>query len=232
MTWTSGTILGALGGGALGDTDRLGLDAIYPAFFVGLLISEARSGRARGAAAIGALIALALVPFAPAGVPVLAASLGALLGLSQRAQAEAAGGAGMSTSVILIAGCAIVTAAIKAAGPVLLGGRELPARFLGVVSLLAPALLAALVVTQTLAEGKELAVGDQTAGVPAGGLSLAHRLDHRLRRRRRRGHRRPARALTLEPRGGSGTKPLGARRSPRSPGAGTSTLQVVLPRRG
>jgi len=76
----------------------------------------------------------------------------------------------VSTSVVLIAGCAIVTAAIKSAGPIVLGGRELPARFLGVVSLLAPALLAALVVTQTLADGKELAVGDQTAGVLAGGL--------------------------------------------------------------
>src|SRR3954451_20866387 len=42
VTWTSGTILGALGGGALGDTDKLGLDAIYPAFFVGLLVSEVR----------------------------------------------------------------------------------------------------------------------------------------------------------------------------------------------
>src|SRR3954451_4087358 len=90
VTWTSGTILGALGGGALGDTDKLGLDAIYPAFFVGLLVSEVRSGRAIGAAAIGALIALALVPFAPAGVPVLAASLAALIGLSQRARDEAA----------------------------------------------------------------------------------------------------------------------------------------------
>jgi branched-subunit amino acid transport protein len=76
----------------------------------------------------------------------------------------------VSTSVVLIAGCAIVTAAIKSAGPIVLGGRELPARFLGVVSLLAPALLAALVVTQTLADGQELAVGDQTAGVLAGGL--------------------------------------------------------------
>jgi len=89
VTWTTGTVIGALGGGALGDTDKLGLDAIYPAFFAGLLIAEARSGRARGAAAIGALIALVLVPFAPAGVPVLAASLAALIGLSQRAQAEA-----------------------------------------------------------------------------------------------------------------------------------------------
>jgi 4-azaleucine resistance transporter AzlC len=89
LTWSTGTALGALGGGALGDTDKLGLDAIYPAFFVALLISEARTGRARGAAAIGALVALALVPFAPAGIPVLAASAGALLGLSQRARAEA-----------------------------------------------------------------------------------------------------------------------------------------------
>ena len=76
----------------------------------------------------------------------------------------------MSTSVTLIAGLAIVTAAIKAAGPIVLGGRELPPQLLGVISLLAPALLAALVVTQTLADGKELAVGDQTVGVIAGGL--------------------------------------------------------------
>jgi branched-subunit amino acid transport protein len=72
--------------------------------------------------------------------------------------------------VTLIAGLAIVTAAIKAAGPIVLGGRELPPQLLGVISLLAPALLAALVVTQTLADGKELAVGDQTVGVIAGGL--------------------------------------------------------------
>ena len=76
----------------------------------------------------------------------------------------------MSTSVTLIAGLAVVTAAIKAAGPIVLGGRELPPQLLGVISLLAPALLAALVVTATLADGKEIAVGDQTAGVAAGGL--------------------------------------------------------------
>ena len=89
VTWSLGTVLGSLGGGVLGDTDKLGLDAIYPAFFVALLVGEARSGRARGAAAIGALVALALVPVAPAGIPVLAASVGALLGLTQRARAEA-----------------------------------------------------------------------------------------------------------------------------------------------
>ena len=89
VTWSLGTIVGSLGGGALGDPDKLGLDAIYPAFFVALLVGEARTGRARGAAAIGALVALALVPIAPAGIPVLAASVGALLGLTQRARAEA-----------------------------------------------------------------------------------------------------------------------------------------------
>ena len=76
----------------------------------------------------------------------------------------------MSTSVSLIAGLAVVTAAIKAAGPIVLGGRELPAQFLGVICLLAPALLAALVVTATLADGKELAVGEHTVGVAAGGV--------------------------------------------------------------
>jgi branched chain amino acid efflux pump len=76
----------------------------------------------------------------------------------------------MSTSVSLIAGLAIVTAAIKAAGPVVLGGRELPPQLLGVISLLAPALLAALVVTQTLADGTKLAVGEHTVGVLAGGV--------------------------------------------------------------
>jgi 4-azaleucine resistance transporter AzlC len=89
VSWSAGTVLGALGGDILGDPHRLGLDAIYPAFFVALLISEARSRRARSAAALGALTALALVPFAPAGVPVLAASLGALIGLVRRARVAA-----------------------------------------------------------------------------------------------------------------------------------------------
>jgi branched chain amino acid efflux pump len=85
--WVGGTIAGALGGGLLGDADALGLDAVYPAFFLALLLGEARSGRAFAVAALGAAIALALVPFAPAGVPVLAASLAALVGLARRGRA-------------------------------------------------------------------------------------------------------------------------------------------------
>ncbi len=76
----------------------------------------------------------------------------------------------MSTTAVVIAGCALVTFAIKAVGPVALGGRELPAWFIGVVGLLAPALLAALVATQAFADGDRLAIGADTAGVLAGGV--------------------------------------------------------------
>jgi branched-subunit amino acid transport protein len=76
----------------------------------------------------------------------------------------------VSTIAVVIAGCALVTFAIKAAGPVALGGRDLPGAFTGVIALLAPALLAALVVTHTLADGDALGVGANTAGVAAGGL--------------------------------------------------------------
>jgi branched-subunit amino acid transport protein len=76
----------------------------------------------------------------------------------------------VSTSVALIGGCALITAAIKSVGPIALGGRELPDWFSSLVVLLAPALLAALVVTQALADGDRLAAGPDTAGVVAGGL--------------------------------------------------------------
>jgi predicted branched-subunit amino acid permease len=83
-TWVLGTAAGVIGGDALGDPEALGLDALYPAFFVALLIAEARSGRALGVAAAGAVIAFALIPVAPPGVPVLVASLASLIGLVGR----------------------------------------------------------------------------------------------------------------------------------------------------
>lgn len=76
----------------------------------------------------------------------------------------------MSTSVAVIGGCALVTIAIKAAGPIALGGRELPSWFTSVISLLGPALFAALIVTQALADGDRLTVGAETVGVGVGGL--------------------------------------------------------------
>ena len=75
---------------ALGDPDELGLDALYPAFFLALLIEELDDRRSRFVALLGGLIAFVLVPVAPAGVPVLAASLAALVGLHTSARAAAA----------------------------------------------------------------------------------------------------------------------------------------------
>ena len=89
-TWLGGTAAGALGGGVLGDPQALGLDAIFPAFFLALLLPELRDARSRAVALAGAAIALALVPLAPAGVPVLAASVAALAGLKRRHARETA----------------------------------------------------------------------------------------------------------------------------------------------
>ncbi len=81
--WVGGTVLGALGGGALGNPDRFGLDAVFPAFFLGLLAHEIPTRRARAVAVSGAAIAFGLTPLAPAGVPIIAAALAALLGLAR-----------------------------------------------------------------------------------------------------------------------------------------------------
>jgi 4-azaleucine resistance transporter AzlC len=84
VAWIAGTAVGAFGGAALAHPERYGLDAIFPAFYLALLVGELRSPRARVAAAVGGAIALALVPVAPAGVPVIAASAAALIGLAAR----------------------------------------------------------------------------------------------------------------------------------------------------
>ena len=84
FAWVGGTLLGVLGGSLLGDPQALGLDAMFPAFFLALLFAEARTRPARAAAMTGALIALVLLPWVPAGVPVVAAAAAALLGLNRR----------------------------------------------------------------------------------------------------------------------------------------------------
>lgn len=78
LSWNAGTLGGALAGGALTDPAKLGLDAIFPAVFLALLVPQLRNGRTVGAALTGAAIAVVLVPAAPAGVPVMASVLGAL----------------------------------------------------------------------------------------------------------------------------------------------------------
>ena len=81
--WVGGTAVGLLAGDLIGDPASFGLDALFPAFFLALLVGgELRTGRtAVIVAVLGAGLALVLLPFAPAGVPVIAASGAALIGL-------------------------------------------------------------------------------------------------------------------------------------------------------
>lgn len=82
--WVAGTVIGVFAGGIAGDPSRFGVDAVFPAFYLALLIGEVDEGRGRRpllAAVGGGLIALTLMPFAPPGVPVIAAAAAALVGL-------------------------------------------------------------------------------------------------------------------------------------------------------
>lgn len=81
VAWVAGTAIGAIAGEAFGDPATLGLDAAFAALFLGLLVPLARDRRHVLAALLGAAIALALTPVAPAGVPIVAASAACLLGL-------------------------------------------------------------------------------------------------------------------------------------------------------
>ncbi|MGA5120204.1 AzlC family ABC transporter permease [Streptomyces pseudogriseolus] len=78
--WNACVAAGALAGGALGDTARYGLDAAFPAVLVALVLPALREDAGvRRAALAGTVLALALTPAVPAGVPVLAALAGLAL---------------------------------------------------------------------------------------------------------------------------------------------------------
>jgi 4-azaleucine resistance transporter AzlC len=81
VLWVGSTALGTAIGGVLEDPNALGLDAAFAALFLALAVPYLRGRRAQQAAALAAVITLALIPFAPAGVPIVAASAACLLGL-------------------------------------------------------------------------------------------------------------------------------------------------------
>jgi predicted branched-subunit amino acid permease len=101
--WVGGTAVGVFAGDAIGDPAALGLDAMFPAFFLALLFEGELRGRPNAksatsrltwgkpalAATLGALIALALTPISPAGVPVIAAAAASLIGLRGRRRGRA-----------------------------------------------------------------------------------------------------------------------------------------------
>ena len=81
----------------------------------------------------------------------------------------------MSALWVAIVAVTLASAAIKAAGPILVGGRELPPRVNAVIALLAPALLTALVLTETFGDNGHLVLDDRALGVGVAAVALALR---------------------------------------------------------
>jgi branched-subunit amino acid transport protein len=80
-----------------------------------------------------------------------------------------------ATVWITVGGLCLVTAVIKAFGPLVFGGRRLPVVLARVIPLLAPALLAALVITETFGAGRSLVVDARAGGLAAAAVALAAR---------------------------------------------------------
>jgi 4-azaleucine resistance transporter AzlC len=85
VSWSGGAVLGGLIGGVVHDTSAFGLDAMFPAVILALIVPSLRDRGTRRAAVAGAVIALAATPFAPAGLPILLALPAALLLLREPA---------------------------------------------------------------------------------------------------------------------------------------------------
>jgi branched-subunit amino acid transport protein len=81
----------------------------------------------------------------------------------------------MTALWIVIVAVALVSAAIRAFGPILVGGRKLPPSANAVIALLAPALLAALVITQTFGQDGRLVLDEKAIGVAVAAVALALR---------------------------------------------------------
>jgi len=73
---------------------------------------------------------------------------------------------------LVVALVGVGTVAIKAAGPVLLGGRPLPPRLGGVIELLAPALFGALIAVQTFGDGQSLVIDERVIGLAVAAIAL------------------------------------------------------------
>lgn len=76
---------------------------------------------------------------------------------------------------LVVAVVGLATVAFKAAGPVLVGRRELPPRLQACVELLAPVMLTALVVTQTFGGDEDVQIDARVVGVGAAAIAIALR---------------------------------------------------------
>ncbi|MGW5740909.1 AzlC family ABC transporter permease [Amycolatopsis sp. NPDC003861] len=78
--WNAGVLAGAFAGTAISDTSVFGLDAAFPAVLLALVLPSLRDRAARLPVLIGVVVALAATPFLPAGLPVLLALAGVVVG--------------------------------------------------------------------------------------------------------------------------------------------------------
>jgi branched-subunit amino acid transport protein len=78
----------------------------------------------------------------------------------------------MSSTWLVVAIVGVGTVVCKALGPVLLGGRTLPSQLAGIVDMLAPALLAALVVTQAVGGDRKLVFDERLFGIAAAIIAI------------------------------------------------------------
>ena len=96
LCWNAAVALGALAGAAMPDPGRFGLDATYPTVLLALVLPSLGDRRIRGAAVIGAAIAVAVAPFVPAGLPVLFALVGLAVVIRPTDSKAPSGRAGLS----------------------------------------------------------------------------------------------------------------------------------------
>ena len=83
--WPAGAVIGALIGSVVHDTNAFGLDAMFPAVILALVLPKLRDRLTRRAALTGAAIALITTPFLPAGAPVLLALVAVVFAARERA---------------------------------------------------------------------------------------------------------------------------------------------------
>ncbi|OXM70079.1 branched-chain amino acid permease [Amycolatopsis vastitatis] len=82
--WNLGVVAGAFAGTAISDTDVFGLDAAFPAVLLALVLPSLKDRAARLPVLTGVVVALAATPFLPAGLPVLLALAGVVVGVAAK----------------------------------------------------------------------------------------------------------------------------------------------------
>ena len=171
--WVVGTVLGVAFGDVIGDPSRWGLDAAFPALFLALLVPQLRDRRSIQAAVARRGDRARAHPVHAGGRPDHRRQRRVLAGPRPcNCRRRARGAVAVSATWTVVIAVGAVTVAIKALGPMLLGGKQFPRRVTDVVALLAPALLAALVAVNTFGGDQDLVVDARVPGVLAGAVAI------------------------------------------------------------